>query len=142
MTAKFSKSDRPFLRSVGIRTEPTLDEDRLELAKRIAKHSAPIQLKVDPQEAKRQLIRLFVKKSARRIRGAMTSRNRCRRANGTLRAWFATREEAEAFAADPANWPAYKNDIPVLCARLDCGGWHLSRRDWPDAILQTNAEVN
>src|SRR5690348_8329553 len=35
----------------------------------------------------------------------------CRRLSGSVRAYFNTKEEAEEFAADPANWPAYKGDI-------------------------------
>ena len=63
----------------------------------------------------------------------LNSQNRCPRSNGTLRAWFATREEAETFAADPANWPTYHGDIPVRCLKLGCRGWHLSQPHWPDA---------
>jgi hypothetical protein len=51
----------------------------------------------------------------------------CKRSSGTERAWFRTREEAEAFAADPAN-PAYDGDIPALCARCDL--YHLNRPEW------------
>jgi hypothetical protein len=61
----------------------------------------------------------------------MNSQNRCRRSNGTLRAWFATSAEAIAFAANPAN-VGYQGDVPVRCAK--CLGWHLSQPDWPDAI--------
>ena len=66
---------------------------------------------------------------------------RCRRASGNLRAWFDTREDAEAFAADPAN-TAYHGDVPVLCLNRDCGGWHLSQPHWPDARAAANAIVN
>lgn len=59
---KLSDSDRKFLRSVGVSMEPTFAETRLALAKRIAKHQAPVQVKVDPQKAKRQLIRLSLQK--------------------------------------------------------------------------------
>ena len=48
----------------------------------------------------------------------------CKRTIGTERAWFRTREEAEAFAQLPAN-PAYRGDIAHLCAK--CGFWHLSK---------------
>ena len=64
---------------------------------------------------------------------------RCRRSNGTLRAWFATKEEAEAFAADPRNI-AYHGDVPVCC--MKCDGWHLSRPDWPDAVAAAQTWVN
>lgn len=57
--------------------------------------------------------------------------NRCRRPSGSLRAWFTTREQAIAFAADPKNW-AYQGDVPVRCVR--CLSWHLSQPWWPDAI--------
>ena len=49
----------------------------------------------------------------------------CRRKSGSFRAYFETREDAERFAADPANWPVYKNDIAHLC--LKCGRYHLSQ---------------
>ncbi len=72
----------------------------------------------------------------------MNSQNRYRRANGTLRAWFASREEAEAFAADPANWPTYLGDIAVLCLKPGCDGWHLSQPDWPDAQAAAYVVIN
>jgi hypothetical protein len=54
-----SKADRRFLRAVGIAVdEPTSFEQRMELAKRIARHTAPAQVHVDPQAARLQLIRL------------------------------------------------------------------------------------
>jgi hypothetical protein len=52
----------------------------------------------------------------------------CRRQSGSFRAYFYTREEAEAFAADPANWPTYRGDIPMLCAV--CDFYHLNRPEW------------
>ena len=64
----------------------------------------------------------------------------CRRSNGTLRAWFHSREEAEAFEADPAN-VAYHGDVAHLCDK--CGRWHLSRREWlaqPGDVLVMNGE--
>jgi hypothetical protein len=70
----FSKTDREFLKSVGIAAEPTFFEQRLALAKRIAKHAAPVQVKVDPEAARRQLLRL----AAREIRDAAQT-------DGTLR---------------------------------------------------------
>jgi len=56
----------------------------------------------------------------------------CKRSTGTERAWFRTREEAEAFAANPAN-PAYHGDIPALCARCDL--YHLNRPEWLEPVL-------
>src|SRR6266404_801300 len=53
--------------------------------------------------------------------------NTCKRSNGTERAWFLTRAEAEAFAEDPEN-PAYHGDIAHLCPK--CGFWHLSKVSW------------
>jgi hypothetical protein len=67
--------------------------------------------------------------------------NRCRRPNGTLRAYFATAAEAVAFADNPANI-AYQGDVAVLCLKPNCGGWHLSQPDWPDAQAAANAVVN
>jgi len=71
------------------------------------------------------------------------SPNRCRRSNGTLRAWFASKEEAVAFSKNPMN-TAYHGDIPVLCLKPGCNGWHLSQRDWPDAhaVEPAEPEVN
>ena len=56
----------------------------------------------------------------------------CKRPNGTERAYFRTRTEAEAFAADPAN-PAYHGDIAAPCAR--CDYYHLSKEAWLEPIL-------
>jgi hypothetical protein len=66
-----------------------------------------------------------------------------KRRNGTERAWFNSREDAERFAADPANWPVYRGEVAHLCAR--CGYWHLSRVEWffPEwETLEENATVN
>ena len=71
----------------------------------------------------------------------MNSQTRCRRSNGTLRAWFATKEEAEAFAANPVN-VHYHGDVPVLCMKIGCDGWHLSQPHWPDAVAAEGAWVN
>jgi hypothetical protein len=51
----------------------------------------------------------------------------CRRPSGSYRAYFATKEEAEAFAADPKNTD-YHGDIAHRCGK--CGRWHLSRVEW------------
>jgi len=40
----FTKKDKKFLKSVGIAAEPTHDEDIMKCAKRIARHTSPIQL--------------------------------------------------------------------------------------------------
>jgi hypothetical protein len=50
-------------------------------------------------------------------------RGPCRRNNGTFRAHFPSREDAEAFAADSKNID-YHDDIAHLCHK--CGRWHLS----------------
>jgi hypothetical protein len=71
----------------------------------------------------------------------MNSQTRCRRSNGTLRAWFATKAEAVAFAENPAN-TAYHGDIQVLCMKVGCNGWHLSQPWWPDAQAAAGARVN
>jgi hypothetical protein len=39
---------------------------------------------------------------------------RCRRSNGSFRAWFLSYGAARLFAADPAN-VAYHNDVPQMC---------------------------
>jgi hypothetical protein len=51
----------------------------------------------------------------------------CKRSSGTERAWFRTREEAEAFANDPAN-TVYHGDLAHLCSK--CGFYHLSKPGW------------
>jgi hypothetical protein len=53
--------------------------------------------------------------------------NHCLRSSGTERAWFFNREEAERFAASPAN-PVYHGDIAHECAK--CGFYHLSKPSW------------
>jgi hypothetical protein len=62
MSANYSKADLEFLDSVGISTEPTLDETRLALAQRIAKHNAPILVPVDSDAARLELIRLALQR--------------------------------------------------------------------------------
>ena len=57
----------------------------------------------------------------------------CKRPSGGERAWFATREQAEAFAKDPVNWPAYRGDVPTLCALCDL--YHLNRPEWLEPVL-------
>ena len=64
---------------------------------------------------------------------------RCRRSNGTERAWFATKEEAVAFSVSAVN-AAYHGDIPVLC--MKCDGWHLSQPHWADALAAARTWVN
>ena len=59
----------------------------------------------------------------------------CRRLDGTLRAWFLSQKEAEAFEADPAH-PSYHGDVAHLCQH--CGYWHLSRPQWLEAERWTN----
>jgi len=61
-----------------------------------------------------------------------TSKPRCLRTTGTPRAWFSTREEAEAFALDPANIH-YHGDVAHLCAFCDL--WHLSKPEWLEPQL-------
>jgi hypothetical protein len=62
MSKTFSKSDRTFLRSVGISAEPTFADTRLALAERIAKHTAPILVPVEPDDARLALVRLALKR--------------------------------------------------------------------------------
>lgn len=71
----------------------------------------------------------------------MNPKTCCRRSNGTLRAWFATKAEATAFAENPVN-TAYHGDIPVLCMKVGCNGWHLSQPCWPDAQAAARVRVN
>ena len=58
----------------------------------------------------------------------MQAKRECRRENGTLRARFRSRAEAEEFAQDPKNWPIYRGDMAHYCDV--CGYWHLSRPSW------------
>ena len=62
MSTKFSPSDKKFLKSAGVSAEPTFEETRLALAQRIAKHESPAQVKVDPDAARLELIRLALQK--------------------------------------------------------------------------------
>lgn len=67
----------------------------------------------------------------------------CKRPDGTDRAWFNSREEAEAFAQDPVN-TAYQSDVIVFCGR--CGFYHCSNPNWnvsrPWEIPVENLAVN
>jgi hypothetical protein len=63
MSTTFTKADRDFLRTVGIRADDTsFDETRLTLATRIAKYQAPVQVPVAPDVARRVLIRLALER--------------------------------------------------------------------------------
>jgi hypothetical protein len=62
MSTHLTQSDRRFLKSVGIAAEPALDADRLALAQRIAKHTAPVQVPVTPDAARAALVRLALKR--------------------------------------------------------------------------------
>ncbi len=65
----------------------------------------------------------------KRVRGSPSMLgDPCRRTNGSLRAWFLTRDEAERFGADPVNHPTYFGDVAHLCGK--CGYWHLSKIEW------------
>jgi hypothetical protein len=67
----------------------------------------------------------------------------CRRESGNYRKWFLSKEEAEAFAGDPANVD-YHGDMAHLC--LKCNRWHLSKPEWlvPNwhSITNENARIN
>ena len=52
----------------------------------------------------------------------------CLRSTGTPRAWFKSIPEAEAFIADPRNWPIYKPDVARWC--LTCGFVHAINPAW------------
>lgn len=67
--------------------------------------------------------------------GAVVAMSKCKRKNGTLRAAFSTKSEAETFAADPVN-VHYQGDVAVQCVEPGCGQWHLSRISWKDAVAQ------
>lgn len=45
----------------------------------------------------------------------------CKHTDGTDRAWFNSREEAEAFAADPADHPGYLGDAAHVCQDATSG---------------------
>jgi hypothetical protein len=59
---KLSKTDRKFLHDVGITPESVEEDFRVALAKRIAKHQAPAQVKLSPEATRLQLIELAVEK--------------------------------------------------------------------------------
>jgi hypothetical protein len=54
----FTAADKKLLRSMGIDPGASDASTFLTLAKRIAKHPAPGQVKVSPQAAKKQLVKL------------------------------------------------------------------------------------
>jgi hypothetical protein len=64
MSTKITAEDREILRSMGISDveAATIDADRMALARRIAKHPAPVQVKVDPNRARLELVRLALRK--------------------------------------------------------------------------------
>jgi hypothetical protein len=67
------------------------------------------------------------------------STGRClRSSDGKPRAWFATRAQAIAFSAIH---PGYKGDVPVLCMKIGCDGFHLSQPDWPDALAAARERI-
>jgi hypothetical protein len=61
---RLTKGDKRFLRAVGIAPEPltSFAEEHLALAQRIAKHEALVQVKVSPEAARLQLLRLAARK--------------------------------------------------------------------------------
>jgi hypothetical protein len=61
------------------------------------------------------------------VNNELLEKEPCRRPSGGLRAFFSTKEEAEAFAANPAITD-YHGDIAHRCWK--CGRWHLSRVEW------------
>jgi hypothetical protein len=62
--------------------------------------------------------------------------SRCYRRDGSLRAFWFSRKEAEAFVADPRN-VSYQGDI-VTGPCPSCGAWHASRPEW---LLNTNVSL-
>ena len=67
----------------------------------------------------------------------------CKRTDGTNRAWFHTKEAADAFALDSAN-VNYHGDVTTFCTA--CGFFHLSRPDWlehlPMETVATKRTIN
>jgi hypothetical protein len=49
----------------------------------------------------------------------------CKRIDGSLRAWFTSKQAAEDFAEVT---PGYGGDIAHLCSA--CGFWHCARPSW------------
>lgn len=62
MTQTLTNADKALLKSMGIDSEPRFEDERLALAQRIAKHTAPCQVKLSPEAARLELIRLAAKK--------------------------------------------------------------------------------
>jgi hypothetical protein len=54
----FTEADREFLKSVGISSQPTLEDERLALAQRIAKQSAAAELNANTDAGRLALVRL------------------------------------------------------------------------------------
>ena len=52
----------------------------------------------------------------------------CLRSTRTPRAWFKSIAEAEAFIANPRNWPTYQPDVARWC--LTCGFVHAVNPAW------------
>jgi hypothetical protein len=59
---KFTADDKKLLRSMGIDPEELDADTFLVLARRIAKHKPPAQVKLDTQAAKLQLVKLALQK--------------------------------------------------------------------------------
>jgi hypothetical protein len=66
----------------------------------------------------------------------------CQRSDGSLRAHFRTKEEAEHFREQPENRLIYAGDVPHLCDR--CSWIHLSRPEWlfPEWLAPERMMVN
>jgi hypothetical protein len=73
MSTKITAEDREILRSMGISDAEaaTIHADRMALARRIAKHPAPVQVKVDPNRARLELVR----QALRKLLDALEARN-------------------------------------------------------------------
>ena len=84
-----------------------------------------------------RLIKLYLANLLRALeeKAEHQSEKHCRRMDGTLRAWFLSQKEAEAFEADSAH-PNYHGDIAHECQH--CGYWHLSQPQWLEAERWTN----
>jgi hypothetical protein len=74
-----------------------------------------------------QLIKLYLANLLRALeeKAEHQSEKHCRRLDGTVRAWFLTKEAAEAVEA---THPNYHGDVAHLCQH--CGFWHLCRPQW------------
>src|ERR1700730_17539934 len=101
MKMKFSKSDEKATPETTSENSPVFSPSDME--KRWKK------LKAEGKVPPLATVLKVIQTQTDEINNAPSTLNRCRRSNGTLRAWFATAAQAVAFAENPAD-VAYQGD--------------------------------